>query len=61
MNDYLTSKETMKYLNISHNTLFRYIRNGILKPRKIVKKLYFKKSELDELIDKAGYVPENRK
>ena len=61
MKDYLTTKETMDYLNISNGTLYNYINKGILHPRKIVRKLYFKKSELDELIDKAGYIPESRK
>ena len=60
MDNFLTLKEAATYLKVSRTTLWRYCRTGIVKARRISKKLYFKKSELDELLDESVYVAQTR-
>jgi len=60
MNDYLTLKEAMDYLRVSRTTLWKYYKNGVIKARRISFKLYFKKSELDELLDESVHMVQSR-
>lgn len=50
--EYLTAKETQKILSISHATLWRWKNNGIVKAYGIKNRVYFKRSEIAEILDK---------
>lgn len=50
--NFLTSEETCKRLNVSSRTLERYVRNGLLKKyrRRIGREVYYKQSEVEDLL-----------
>jgi excisionase family DNA binding protein len=50
--DFMTSEETCKRLNVSPRTLERYVRNGLLKKyrRKIGREVFYKRSEVEDLL-----------
>jgi len=52
--DIFTKKEVEKYLQISPVTLHNYVKKGLLRPLGIERKVYFKKSEVMEALEK-GY------
>jgi len=51
-NDFLTSEEACKRLNVSSRTLERYVRDGLLKKyrRKIGREVFYKRSEVEDLL-----------
>ncbi|MFP8489506.1 helix-turn-helix domain-containing protein [Gracilimonas sp. Q87] len=51
--EYLTVKELMKTLNISENTLYRWVRKGRLNPTKFRNKNYFKTSDIKQYLNKV--------
>ena len=50
---WLTSEETARYLGKTKNAIWLMVSRGLLLRRKWNGRLYFKKSELDQLIDVA--------
>ena len=50
--DFLTSEEAAKRLNVSSRTLERYVRDGLLKKyrRRIGREVYYKRSEVEDLL-----------
>ncbi len=50
--DFMTSEEACKRLNVSPRTLERYVRNGLLKKyrRKIGREVFYKRSEVEDLL-----------
>lgn len=50
--DFLTSEEACKRLNVSSRTLERYVRDGLLKKyrRRIGREVYYKRSEVEDLL-----------
>lgn len=50
--DFLTSEEACKRLNVSSRTLERYARDGLLKKyrRKIGREVFYKRSEVEDLL-----------
>ena len=50
--DFLTSEEACKRLNVSSRTLERYVRDGLLKKyrRRIGRKVFYKRSEVEDLL-----------
>jgi hypothetical protein len=48
---WLTTKETAVYLRRSVNALYVLVHRGILRPRKFSRRLYFKKAELDYVLE----------
>ncbi len=50
--DFLTSEEACKRLNVSPRTLERYVRNGLLKKyrRRIGREVFYKRSEVEDLL-----------
>lgn len=48
---WLTTKETAVYLRRSVNALYVLVHRGILRPRKFSRRLYFKKTELDYVLE----------
>lgn len=52
---WMTTEETAFYLRKSTNAIRLMVFKGDLKPRKFKRRLYFKKEELDLLLDTAFY------
>jgi excisionase family DNA binding protein len=50
--DFLTSEEARKRLNVSSRTLERYVRDGLLKKyrRRIGREVFYKRSEVEDLL-----------
>lgn len=50
--DFMTSEETCKRLKVSPRSLERYVRDGLLKKyrRKIGREVFYKKSEVEDLL-----------
>jgi len=50
--DFITSQEACKRLNVSSRTLERYARDGLLKKyrRKIGREVFYKRSEVEDLL-----------
>jgi len=50
--DYMTSEEAYKHLNVSPRTFERYVKDGLLKKyrRRIGREVYFKRSEVEDLL-----------
>ena len=50
--DFLTSEEAGKRLNVSSRTLERYVKDGLLKKyrRKVGREVYYKRSEVEDLL-----------
>jgi excisionase family DNA binding protein len=50
--DFMTSEEACKRLNVSPRTLERYVKNGLLKKyrRKIGREVFYKRSEVEDLL-----------
>lgn len=51
--NWLTTKETAVYLRRSVNAIHTLVSRKYLKPRKFANRLYFKKEELDYLLDSS--------
>lgn len=49
--DFLTHEEAMRYLKVSYATLYNYRVNGIIKGVKVRQKYYYKRSDLDALLE----------
>ncbi len=54
MLDIFTKKEVMDLLSLKSHTVWRWQKNGWLKPITIGKKIYFKKNDVIQLLD-SGY------
>ena len=52
---WLTTDDAARFLRKSTSALRQMTYKGIIKPRKLGGRLYFKKSELDQLIDTSFY------
>ncbi|WP_411898131.1 helix-turn-helix domain-containing protein [Elizabethkingia occulta] len=50
--EYYTREETSKLLNVSYPTLFQWNRDGILKARKIGKRVYYSKEDVKEALNR---------
>ena len=50
--DFMTSEEARKRLNVSSRTLERYVRGGLLKKyrRRIGREVFYKRSEVEDLL-----------
>lgn len=50
--DFLTSEEACKRLNVSSRTLQRYVKDGLLKKyrRRIGREVYYKRPEVEDLL-----------
>ncbi len=48
--EWISAKEAMLILGVGETTLWKYRQKGLLKASKIDKKLYFKRSDLNDLI-----------
>ena len=50
--DFMTSEEASKRLNVSPRTLERYVRGGLLKKyrRRIGREVFYKRSEVEDLL-----------
>ena len=50
--DFMTSEEACKRLNVSSRTLERYVRGGLLKKyrRRIGREVFYKRSEVEDLL-----------
>lgn len=51
---WLNTEQLMKYLGRSKNAIYQLVSKGILIKRKFAGRLYFKKQEIDDLIEKGG-------
>lgn len=51
--EYLTRNETSKFLKISLPTLSKYCQDGRIKSYRIGRSIRFKKTEIEQLIDKS--------
>jgi hypothetical protein len=51
--NWLTTKETAVYLRKSVNAIHTLVSRKYLRPRKFANRLYFKKEELDEMLDSS--------
>lgn len=51
-NDFMTSEEACKRLNVSARTLERYVRDGLLRKyrRRIGREVFYKRSEVEDLL-----------
>jgi excisionase family DNA binding protein len=49
-----TREEASKLLNVSYPTLFQWNRDGILKARKIGKRVYYSKEDVKEALNRQG-------
>lgn len=47
--EFLTHEETLSFLQVSKNTLYKMVKAGMLPQSKVAKKLYFKKSDVENL------------
>ena len=52
---WLTSKEAAFYLRKTVNALHIMVRRGHLRPRKLQRRLYFRRLELDRLLESSTY------
>lgn len=52
--EYLTIRQTCELLNICRSTLWRWQKEGVLKPIKIKGRVMFARSGIDELMQKGG-------
>ncbi|MDV2492676.1 DNA-binding protein [Elizabethkingia anophelis] len=50
--EYYTREEAAKLLNVSYPTLFQWNRDGILKARKIGKRVYYSKEDVKEALNR---------
>lgn len=50
-NPWLTLPEACKFLNVGETTLWTYRKQGKIRASKINRKLYFKRTELEKLIE----------
>ena len=50
--EYITSEEACKLLNVSSRTLERYVKDGLLKKyrRRIGREVFYKQSEVEDLL-----------
>ena len=50
--DFLTTEEASKRLNVSSRTLERYVKDGLLRKyrRRIGREVYYKRSEIEDLL-----------
>ena len=53
-NELLTKKELMQFLSISESTVRNYINKGYLKPLGMDRRIWFKKSDVLETLER-GY------
>lgn len=53
--DWLTTDDAARLLRKSTHALRQMTYKGIIRPRKLGGRLYFKKSELDQLLDTSFY------
>lgn len=51
---YLSNDEVAAKLGVSKNTLWRWNRDGYLKPFKVGKKLFYKSSDVESLMQQGG-------
>lgn len=51
--DYLSVNEAAEFLQVTPGSIYRYVMTGILPKKKFGNKLYFKKKNLEELIEKG--------
>lgn len=51
MDEYLTTKEVMALLRVSRITIWRWVKDGILKQTKVGGKLLYPKSELNKMLE----------
>lgn len=49
---YLTTKETAEYFEVSQPTILNWTKRGILHPKRVGRKWYFKKKEVYNLLPK---------
>jgi predicted site-specific integrase-resolvase len=49
---YLDKRQTAKHLHVCFTTVYKYVKQGKLHPRKINRKLLFKLSEVEEVLNK---------
>ena len=47
----MSRKEASEYLQVSGNTIWNWSQTGVLKSHKVGGKLYYRKSELDDLLE----------
>jgi hypothetical protein len=52
---WLNSKEAARYLRKTKNALFIMVNRGYIRPRKFRRRLYFRKLELDRLLESSIY------
>lgn len=52
--EYLTIRQTCELLNVCRSTLWRWQKEGVLKPIKIKGRVMFARSGIDELMQKGG-------
>ncbi|KAF2955839.1 helix-turn-helix domain-containing protein [Marinitoga sp. 38H-ov] len=55
----LTRNEVMELFKISAPTIYRWGKKGILKPIKIGKKVFYKKSDIEKLLNESYKIPED--
>ncbi len=53
-NDFLTRKETSKFLKVSLVSVHQWVKDGLIKPYKVGNRTYFKKSELITVIESSN-------
>ena len=46
----LTRRQAAKFLDVSYQSVYNYVKRGLIKPRGICKKQFYLKSELMEVI-----------
>ena len=51
--EYITIKEIMDVLNVSENTIYRWVRKGHFNPTKFRNKNYFKTSEVKKYLNRV--------
>ncbi|WP_050899193.1 helix-turn-helix domain-containing protein [Marinitoga piezophila] len=51
--EFLTKKEVAKLLKVSEVTIYRWSKQGILKPIKIGKKVLFKRADIEKLLNES--------
>ena len=50
---YLTVEEVGEYLKLCRTTVWRYSKNGILKPRKVGNRVLFARADIDDYLKNA--------
>jgi len=53
----MSTNELIAYLSVTRSTIFHWTRNGIIKPRKLGGKNFYKKSEIDEALESSTKKP----